>query len=61
MYVPYFLSLLSLPWLELELRLDSAQARKRGEGAYEIIRGSQVFEITSFPFEMSAKTRESFD
>ena len=52
----------SLGWLELELRGGSAQARKKGrEDAYGIFESRQVVEITSFPFETSAKTKESFD
>ena len=34
---------------------------KGGEDAYGMVQGRQVVEIRSFPLEMSAKTKESFD
>jgi hypothetical protein len=34
---------------------------KGGEDAYGIAQGKQVVEITAFPFETTAKTKESFD
>jgi hypothetical protein len=33
---------------------------KGGEDAYGIVQGRQVLEIKPIPFEMSAKTKESF-